>query len=137
MDDSPAITYCIVSDGELQEGQIWEAAMSAAHYGLNNLVVLIDNNHMQADGDPADVMNVEPIDAKFEAFGFAVQRVNGNSVPELRTSLDRTRESKNRPSAIVCETSLGFGVSRFSDYRKVHYINVEDSVWAEAIRELS
>lgn len=137
MSHSPARTYCIVSDGELQEGQIWEAAMSAGHYGLSNLVVLIDNNHMQADGDPAEVMNVEPVDAKFEAFGFDAMRVNGNSVSEMRKALDWAGEPKDRPSAIVCETTLGFGVSTFSNYRKVHYINLADEAWAEALKELS
>jgi len=136
MTDSDARTFCIVSDGELQEGQVWEAAMSASHYRLGSLVVLIDNNHMQADGDPAHVMAVEPIDDKFAAFGFSVERVVANELPAVREAVRRATEPSDRPRAIVCDTVLGFGVPSFVDYAKVHYISAPDEVWQQALAEL-
>lgn len=129
-------TFCIVSDGELQEGQTWEAAMSAAHYRLNNLVVLIDNNRMQADGDPAMVMAVEPIDAKFAAFGFDVERVTANDLTAVRAAIHRAMRATDRPVALVCDTVLGFGVPSFVSYAKVHYMNVSDDVWLRALEEI-
>lgn len=136
MSASDARTYCIVSDGELQEGQVWEAAMSASHYGLDHLIVLVDNNRMQADGDPAQVMAVEPIDAKFAAFGFDVQRVVANDLPRLREAVREAALPGTAPRAIVCDTVLGYGVPSFVDYVKVHYINAPDEVWARALAEL-
>lgn len=133
---SDARTFCIVSDGELQEGQIWEAAMSASHYRLGNLVVLIDNNRMQADGDPAQVMAVEPIDAKFAAFGFNVQRVTANDLPKMREAIRWATGPSTQPFALVCDTVLGYGVPRFVEYAKVHYINAPDEVWQQALAEL-
>lgn len=133
---SEARTFCIISDGELQEGQVWEAAMSASHYRLNSLVVLIDNNRMQADGDPANVMAVEPIDAKFAAFGFAVRRVTANDLPAMREAVRWATSPSEQPYAIVCDTVLGFGVPSFVNYAKVHYINAPDDVWQQALAEL-
>ncbi len=129
-------TFCIISDGELQEGQIWEAAMSAAHYQLSNLVVLIDNNRMQADGDPATVMAVEPIDDKFAAFGFDVDRISANDLPAVRAAVNRSLQATERPVALVCDTVLGFGVPSFVNYAKVHYMNVSDEVWRRALEEI-
>lgn len=133
---SDARTFCIVSDGELQEGQVWEAAMSASHYQLGNLVVLIDNNRMQADGDPAQVMAVEPIDAKFAAFGFAVQRVKANDLTAMRDAIRWATRPSKQPYALVCDTVLGHGVPSFVNYAKVHYINAPDEVWQQALAEL-
>jgi len=133
---SEARTFCIVSDGELQEGQVWEAAMSASHYRLGSLVVLIDNNRMQADGDPAQVMAVEPIDEKFAAFGFEVRRVTANDLPAMRAAVRWATAPSERPYAIVCDTVLGFGVPSFVNYAKVHYINAPDEVWQQALVEL-
>jgi transketolase len=128
--------YCIVSDGELQEGQIWEAAMSAGHHHLDNLVLLVDNNRMQADGDPADVTGVEPVPEKLAAFGFAASRIDPHSFEAIREAFARARDTAGRPTALVCQTIPGRGVPSFEVYEKVHYIRAEPAVWARALEEL-
>jgi transketolase len=128
--------YCLVSDGELQEGQVWEAAMAAAHHRLENVVVLVDNNRMQADGATADVMTVEPVDEKFSAFGFAAHRIDGNSLDAILHAFDQARMTTRKPTALVCETLPGRGVPSFEVYEKVHYIRAEPAVWQRALAEL-
>ncbi len=128
--------YCIVSDGELQEGQVWEAAMAASHHGLDNLVLLVDNNRIQADGDTAAVMGVEPIPAKLVAFGFAARRVDPHSIPELRAAFEEARSTAGRPSALVCETVPGRGVPSFEASQRVHYVRAPREVWDRALEEL-
>lgn len=128
--------YCLLSDGELQEGQIWEAAMSAGHYGLDNLVALVDNNRMQADGATAEVMNVEPVPEKLEAFGFAAERIDANRIEEVLGAFTRARARTGRPTALVCETLPGKGVPSFEAYEKVHYIRAVAEVWQRALDEL-
>ncbi len=128
--------YCLISDGELQEGQVWEAAMSAGHYRLGNLVVLVDNNRMQADGNTADVMSVEPVPAKFEAFGFDAVRIDANDHEQLWRHLPPGGVSLERPLALVCETLPGKGVPSFEVYAKVHYIRAPKESWDTALAEL-
>ena len=131
-----ARVYCLVSDGELEEGQVWEAAMSASHYRLDNLTVLIDNNHIQADGATAEVMGVEPVVERFSAFGFEAQRVNGHEHAELVKALPSDPPPGDRPRAIVLETILGKGVPTFEQNHKVHYLRLPASAWSDAIAEL-
>jgi len=133
---SDSRVYCIVSDGELQEGQVWEAAMSAGHHRLDNLVLLVDNNHMQADGDPADVTGVEPVPEKLAAFGFATRRIDAHSFDEIQAAFAEARRTAGRPTALVCETVPGRGVASFEVYEKVHYIRAEPAVWERALEEL-
>jgi transketolase len=128
--------YCIVSDGELQEGQVWEAAMSAGHHRLDNLVLLVDNNRMQADGDPADVTAVEPVPEKLAAFGFAARRIDPHSLEAIREAFAEARDTAGRPTALVCQTIPGRGVPSFEVYEKIHYIRAEPAVWARALEEL-
>jgi transketolase len=128
--------YCLVSDGELQEGQVWEAAMSAGHHRLDNLVVLVDNNRMQADGATAEIMTVEPVDEKFSAFGFAAQRIDANSIDAILHALEDARATRAKPTAIACETLPGKGVPSFEVYEKAHYIRAEPGVWERALDEL-
>ncbi|HJQ75559.1 MAG TPA: transketolase, partial [Gaiellaceae bacterium] len=128
--------YCLLSDGELQEGQVWEAAMSAGHYRLDNLVALIDDNRMQADGATAEVMTVEPIVDKFAAFGFAARRIDANDLEQIRAAFAWARSERGRPAALVCETLPGKGVPSFEVYEKVHYIRAEPAVWERALAEL-
>ena len=128
--------YCLLSDGELQEGQVWEAAMSAGHYRLGNLVVLVDNNRMQADGNTADVMTVEPIPAKFEAFGFDAIRADANDHAQLLNHLPAGGMTRDRPLALVCENVPGKGVPSFEQYSKVHYIRAPKETWDTALAEL-
>jgi len=128
--------YCLLSDGELQEGQVWEAAMCAGHYRLDNLVALVDDNRMQADGATAEVMSVEPIVDKFEAFGFAARRIDANDLEQVLDAFAWARAEAGRPAALVCETLPGKGVPSFEVYEKVHYIRAERRVWERALEEL-
>lgn len=127
--------YCILSDGELQEGQSWEAVQSAAHHGLDNLVLLVDNNHMQADGATAEVMGVEPVPEKLEAFGFAARRIDANVLDEVLAAFEWAR-AQSRPVGLVCDNVPGKGVPSFEVYEKVHYIRAPDEVWQRALEEL-
>jgi transketolase len=128
--------YCLLSDGELQEGQVWEAFMAAGHHGLDNLVMMVDNNRMQADGSTADVMGVEPVPEKLEAFGFAARRLDANSIDEVLDAFAWAKQQRGRPTGLVCENLPGKGVPSFEVYEKVHYIRAADDVWARALEEL-
>lgn len=128
--------YCVVSDGELQEGQVWEAFMAAGHHKLANLLVVVDNNRMQADGDVAEVMEIEPLPEKLQAFGFRVARVTGDDIAGIRAAFESARETGDRPFAIVLDTLPGKGVPSFEAYAKVHYIRAEQKVWHGALTEL-
>lgn len=103
--------YTILGDGELEEGQVWEASMSAAHYNLDNLTAFIDFNGLQIDGNTEDVMNPSPIDKKFEAFGWNVMVINGHNYDEIIDAIEKAKNTKNKPTAIVCKTIKGKGVS--------------------------
>jgi transketolase len=131
-----ARVYCLLSDGELQEGQVWEAFMSAGHHRLDNLVVLVDNNRMQADGATADVMTVEPVPEKLEAFGFAARRLDANSIDDVLDAFAWAKEQRGRPAGLVCDNVPGKGVPSFEVYEKVHYIRAADAVWEQALEEL-
>ena len=127
--------YCLLSDGELQEGQVWEAAMCAGHYRLDNLVALVDDNRMQADGATAEIMTVEPIVDKLAAFGFAARRIDANELEQVLDAFAWARTEAG-PAALVCETLPGKGVPSFEVYEKVHYIRAEPEVWERALAEL-
>ncbi|WP_199851475.1 transketolase [Parabacteroides pacaensis] len=101
--------YLIIGDGESNEGQIWEGAMAAAHYKLNHLIAFTDNNKMQIDGYVRDVMNIEDIDAKWSAFGWYVQRVNGHDFREMAFAIERAHKETSRPSMIILDTVKGKG----------------------------
>lgn len=111
LDKREARVYVIAGDGEIQEGQIWEAAMSAAHYKLDNLVCFIDHNGLQIDGSNEEVMNVNPVADKFRAFGWNVIAINGHDIAAIRAALAVARTVKGQPTAIVAETVKGKGVS--------------------------
>jgi transketolase len=133
---SGARVYCLLSDGELEEGQVWEAAMSASHFKLHNLTVLVDNNRIQADGATAEVMGVEPVVERFCAFGFEAERVDGHDHAELSRVLPRELPAGDRPRAIVLETVPGKGVPTFEHNHKVHYLRLEAGAWRDAMAEL-
>jgi transketolase len=112
MDRIPAKTFCIMGDGEQQEGQVWEAAMEAAHYKLDNLIGIIDQNQLQIDGPVADVMNIDPLDEKYRSFGWHVLRVNGHDMEEIVETLERVKhDPAGRPTMLICYTVKGKGVS--------------------------
>jgi transketolase len=131
-----ARVYCMVSDGELQEGQVWEAAMSASHFHLDNLTLLVDNNNMQADGTTADVMAVEPVVERLSAFGFDAVRIDAHDHAQLEKALPQDPAAQGRPRAVVLETIPGKGVPMFERHHKVHYLRLEPAVWQEATAQL-
>ena len=103
--------YTLLGDGELEEGQVWEAAMSAAHYKLDNLTAFVDFNGLQIDGDITKVMNPSPIDKKFEAFGWNVLVIDGHDIEAIQDAIEKGRNFKGKPTVIVCKTVKGKGVS--------------------------
>jgi len=103
--------YVLLGDGECDEGQIWEAAMAAAHFKLDNLVAIVDNNGQQIDGWNRDVMNLEPFSAKWQAFGWHVIEVNGHDLTQLITAFDQAKLVKGKPTVIIAHTIKGKGVS--------------------------
>jgi transketolase len=128
--------FNFLSDGELQEGATWEAAMCAAHYRLDNLVALVDVNGVQADGKTADVMTLEPIEDKWRAFGWRAERIDGNSMEALIAALEAAREPIGRPKVIICDTLMGKGVPFIEQREKAHFVRVEPGEWELALNEL-
>jgi transketolase len=129
LDGRPSRVFNLLSDGELQEGATWEAAMSAAHYRLDHLFAFIDCNRQQADGPPSRVMNVEPVHEKWEAFGWDTQRVDGNDVAALLGAIDRAKTVEGKPHAVVLDTLMGKGVRAFEHREKNHFIRVDADEW--------
>jgi len=105
------LVYTLHGDGELQEGQIWEAAMTAAHYKLDNLCAFLDSNNLQIDGNVSEIMGVEPLDKKWEAFGWNVIKIDGHDFEQILSALDKARECKGKPTMIIAKTIKGKGVS--------------------------
>ena len=130
-------TYCLCGDGEIQEGQIWEAAMFAGHRKLDNLVVIVDNNNLQIDGKISDVCSPYPIDKKFEAFNFHVINVDGNDFDSLRAAFEEAKATKGMPTAIVAKTLKGKGVSYMEDNAGWHGKAPNDDEYAIAMEELT
>jgi transketolase len=137
LNDSGARVYALLGDGEVQEGQIWEAAMSAAHFRLDNLVAVLDRNRLQIDGRTADVMGLEPLAQKWEAFGWHTQEVDGHNFPELLAALKATDGVAGRPHMIVAHTVKGKGVSIFENQAKYHGVTPTKDEYEQALRELA
>ena len=111
LDQNPGRIYALLGDGELQEGIIWEAAMAAAHYKLDNLTAIVDWNGLQIDGKNDDVMTVAPVDEKFKSFGFHVISIDGHSLEQIEAAFAEARSTKGKPTVIVAKTVKGKGVS--------------------------
>ena len=137
LDERGFRVYCIVGDGEIEEGQIWEAAMASAHYKLDNLCLVVDNNNLQIDGKVSDFMSVYPLKEKFEAFGFEVLEVDGNDIDELITVFDKAKTVKGKPTAIIAKTIKGKGVSFMEDKADWHGKAPNDEEYKTAIEDLS
>ena len=134
---NPAFVYNSMSDGELDEGATWEAAMSAAHHQLSNLIVMVDINNQQADGNSNQVMRFEPVADKWNAFGWFVQRVNGNDIDTVKQAFDTARNhSEKQPRVILCDTLMGKGVPFLEAREKNHFIRVDPPEWQKAIEIL-
>jgi transketolase len=128
--------YALIGDGECQEGQIWEAAMFAAHYKLDNLAVFLDHNGLQIDGRISDVMSPEPLDEKWRAFGWHVQVIDGHSFPEIIAALAKAREIKGKPSMIIANTVKGKGVSFMEDVAGWHGVAPKPEEAERALADL-
>ena len=120
MDQKDYRVYCMCGDGEIQEGQIWEAAMKAGHLGLDNLCVIVDNNGLQIDGNIADVCSPYPIADKFKAFNFDVIEIDGHDFDQIRGAFTAAKENKGKPTCIVAKTHKGQGVSFMTDQAGWH-----------------
>ena len=128
--------YTLLGDGEIQEGQVWEACMSAAHYKLDNLCVIVDNNGLLIDGAIADVMSPYPIVDKLDAFGFNVVAVDGHNFDELENAFAEARRTKGAPTAIVMTTTKGKGVSYMENNAGWHGKAPNDAEYEQAMNEL-
>ena len=128
--------YALLGDGEIQEGQVWEACMAAAHYKLDNFCIIVDNNGLQIDGNIADVMSPYPIVDKLAAFGFEVAAVDGHNFDELEAAFNKARETKGKPFAIVMKTTKGKDVSYMENQAGWHGKAPNDAEYAQAMSEL-
>ena len=134
---SESRVYTVLGDGEIQEGQVWEACMFAGHYSLDNLVVIVDNNGLQIDGDVAKVMSPYPIVEKLEAFGFHVVAIDGHDFDAIEAALNEVKTVKGKPSAIVMKTVKGKGVSFMENNAGWHGVAPNDAQYEQAMLELS
>jgi transketolase len=128
--------YNLLSDGELDEGSTWEAALAAAHHRLDNLTAIVDVNALQADGPTADVLRTEPVADKWTAFGWRAWRVDGNDVTALVEAFDELREHRGSPSVLVCDTRVGKGVPLLENREKAHFMRVDAHEWQVARDQL-
>ena len=135
---SDSRVYTLFSDGELDEGSVWEAIMSAAHFKLDNLIAIVDVNNQQADGPSTSVMAFEPLTDKLEAFGWFVQRVDGNDLAAVRDAFDaaKAQMGTGKPSMIIADTLMGKGVPFLEAREKNHFIRVEAHEWQLALSAL-
>ncbi|MBR3755738.1 MAG: transketolase [Firmicutes bacterium] len=136
IDKNPGRVYTLLGDGEIQEGLVWEAVMSAAHYGLDNLVAIVDFNGLQIDGDNDDVMKVKPIDEKFAAFGWNVVCIDGHNFDEIFAAFDAARACKGKPTAILAKTVKGKGVSFMENQAGWHGKAPSEEEAKQAVAEL-
>jgi transketolase len=134
---SKSFVYNLLSDGELDEGSTWEAAMSAGHHRLDNLIAIVDVNNQQADAPSTEVLNFEPLGPKFEAFGWHVQRLNGNDIDALVDAFDKARElTEPKPRVVICDTKMAKGVPFLEERERNHFLRVEAEEWRQALAVL-
>jgi transketolase len=136
MDNKDYRVFTLLGDGELLEGSNWEAALSAGHYKLDNLCAIVDKNNLQITATTADVMNTEPLDKKWEAFGWAVKEVNGNDIEELINIFAQLPFEKDKPSLIIAHTTKGKGVSFMENELKWHHGVPNKEQYEQAQQEL-
>ena len=137
IDNKDYRTYVMIGDGESQEGQVWEAIMFAAHYKLDNLCLIIDNNGLQIDGRVEDVMNTMPYESKLEAFGWNVITIDGHNIEEILDAFDKAKAVKGKPSVIIAKTIKGKGVSFMENDAGWHGKAPNDAEYAQAVKELT
>lgn len=132
--ESRQFVYNLLSDGELGEGSTWEAAMSAAHHKLSNLIAIVDFNNQQADGPSQEMLCSEPLTDKWEAFGWYTQRVDGNNINDVVEAFDKARNyDGDKPRVIICNTKMAKGVPFLEERDRNHFLRVEADEWEKAI----
>ena len=136
LDNKDYRVYSVLGDGELEEGQVWEQAMFAAHYKLDNFTIFVDNNGLQIDGDISKVMNPNPIDKKFEAFGWHVIKVSAHNFEELMAAVDEAKATKGQPTAIIMKSVKGKNVSFMENNAGCHCSAPNEKQYNQAIAEL-
>lgn len=136
LDNKDYRVYTILGDGEIEEGQVWEATMSASHYKLDNLCVIVDNNNLQIDGEITKVMNSYPIDEKFRSFGFNVINIDGHNFDEILDAFESARSFKGKPTAIIAKTVKGKGVSFMENQADWHGKAPNLEQYEQALREI-
>ena len=136
LDNKDYRVYSILGDGELEEGQVWEQAMFAAHYKLDNLTIFVDNNGLQIDGDVAEVMNPNPIDEKFKAFGWHVIVADAHNIEELMAAIDEAKATKGQPTAVIMKSVKGKNVSFMENQAGWHGSAPNKEQYEQAIAEL-
>lgn len=135
--ESAARVFTLFSDGELDEGSVWEAVLSAAHYELDNLIAIVDINNQQADGPSSRVLAFEPLTEKFESFGWHTQRIDGNDLRAVEHAFDQAVSHAGRcPRIIIADTKMGFGVPFLEAREKNHFIRVDSHEWQLALEAL-
>lgn len=136
MDNKNYRVYCILGDGEIEEGQIWEAAMASNKYELDNLCVIIDNNNLQIDGTIEEVMNSYPIDEKFKNFGFEIIKIDGHNIEEILKAFEVSRNVKRKPVCIIAKTIKGKGISFMENQVEWHGKAPNEEQYIQAMKEL-
>ncbi|MBR3003304.1 MAG: transketolase [Clostridia bacterium] len=136
MDNKNYRVYCILGDGEIEEGQIWEAAMTASKYKLDNLCVIVDNNNLQIDGTIEEVMSSYPIDEKFKSFGFQVINIDGHNIQEIIDAFDVAKNVKGKPTCIIAKTIKGKGISYMENQVGWHGKAPNDEEYKIAMEEI-
>jgi len=136
LDNNPARVYCIMGDGEIQEGQVWEAAMTAAHYKIDTLCAVVDNNGLQIDGPVQKIMGIAPLHDKWASFGWHVIDVNGHNMEQILGALDEAERTKGKPTVIIAKTTKGKGVSFFEDKVEYHGVAPSSEEYEKAVKEI-
>jgi transketolase len=136
LDSNPAKVFCIMGDGEIQEGQIWEAAMTASHYGLDNLCAVVDNNGLQIDGPVDEVMRISPIHDKWTAFGWHAIEIDGHDMEEILSAFNEADKTRGKPTVIIAHTVKGKGVSFFEGKVEYHGVAPSADELQKALKEL-
>ena len=137
MDNKDYRVYTILGDGEIEEGQVWEAAMTANKYKLDNLCVIVDNNNLQIDGTIEEVMSSYPIDEKFKSFGFNVLTIDGNNIEEILSAFEIAKQTKNKPTCIIAKTIKGKGVSFMENKAEWHGKAPNEEEYIQAMKDLN
>ena len=136
LDNKNYRVYCILGDGEIEEGQIWEAAMASNKYKLDNLCVIVDNNNLQIDGKIEDVMSPYPIDEKFRSFGFQIIKIDGNDIDEILKAFEVAKNVKGKPTCIIAKTIKGKGISFMENEASWHGKAPNKEEYDKAVKEL-